>query len=95
MGLHPGDGKDVRVHHGVPHLRAHRRVVVVPLCLRVPDAAALQPGLQPGAADLEDPCRAEWERHEARLMRLRNDHISLRECHPRRYYVHSMCSIKQ
>lgn len=60
MGLHPGDGEDVRVHHGDPHLLPHRRPVVVPLRLRVPDSAALQPSLQPGAADLQDPRRPEW-----------------------------------
>ena len=73
MGLHPGDGKDVRVHYGAPHLPTHRRAVMVPLCLRVPDSAALQPGLQPGAADLKDPGRAERERHKARLIAPQSD----------------------
>jgi hypothetical protein len=45
VGLHPGDGQDVRVHHGASHLPAHRCAVVVPLHLRVPDPATLQPGV--------------------------------------------------
>jgi hypothetical protein len=33
MGLHPGDGEDVRIHHGAPHFPAHCRAIVVPLRL--------------------------------------------------------------
>lgn len=32
---------------------------MVPLCLRIPDTAVVQPGLQPGPPDLEDSRRSE------------------------------------
>lgn len=52
MGIRQGPLEGIRVPDGDPHLRPRRRAGVVPLRLRVPDEAALQPGLQPRPPDL-------------------------------------------
>lgn len=59
VGVSQGAGKGLRVHNGAGDLRPSRGAGMVPLRLRVPDAAAVQPGLQPRPADLPYPRRRE------------------------------------
>ena len=59
VGLRPRDLPDVRRWDGRRYLCAHRVLLVVPLCVHVPVAHPVQPGLQPWSTDLEDPGRAQ------------------------------------
>ena len=59
VGLRQGLGSRVRVRDGSGDLCAGGRPRLVPLRVRVPNQAALQPGLQPRAADIAHPGRRE------------------------------------
>lgn len=70
LGLDQGTGKGVRVRDGAHDLCAHSRAGLVPFCVGVPDKVALQPGVQPRAADLKDSCREERRQCILRLISL-------------------------
>ncbi|URE49708.1 callose synthase [Musa troglodytarum] len=65
VGLGQGLGSGLRVRDGTGDLHPGRGPRLVPLRLRLPDQAALQPGLQPRAADLAHPGR--WQKTQLRL----------------------------
>lgn len=59
MGFSDGVGESIRMHNGTYHLHAYSGVIMVPICLRIPDQVALQPGLQQRSPDFHDSCREE------------------------------------